>query len=130
MDDIIKSSEDTYLISPKQRRQASTKRTNGKIEEIAESLRTLVMQKEPGSRLPTIRELCETLNTSSATLTAALDVLEAEHILTRKERQGVFVADTVHQRSIHIVFNLFPLTNASSSPFWSLWLIAKVRGIV
>lgn len=120
MDDLIKNIEESYLVSPKQRRQASTKRANAKIEEIRERLRALALEKGPGSRLPTIRELCEQLNTSSATLTAALDLLESEQILSRKERQGIFVTDTIHQRSIHIVFNLFPLANMASSPFWSL----------
>ncbi|GCE50510.1 DNA-binding LacI/PurR family transcriptional regulator [Thermosporothrix hazakensis] len=120
MDDMIKNIEEQYLISPKQRRQASTKRVNAKIKEISDRIRALALEKGPGSRLPTVRELCELLNTSSATVTAALDLLEAEQLLSRKERQGVFVADTIHQRSIHIVFNMFPLANVGSSPFWSL----------
>ncbi|GCE30976.1 hypothetical protein KDA_64600 [Dictyobacter alpinus] len=83
-------------------------------------MRELALAKGAGSQLPTARELCTQLQTSSATLTAALDLLESEQILCRKERQGVFVADTLYQRTIHIIFNISNMSNIGQSPFWSL----------
>lgn len=120
MTEPIKNLNESYVVSPKRLRQSTLKRTNAKIEEICEQLRALALEKGPGSKLPTVRELCSLLNTSNATLIAALDVLETEHILMRKERQGVFVSETINHKVIHIVFNISCLAEESHSPFWSL----------
>ncbi len=112
--------DELYLVTPRQRRQGTSRRANAKIEDVRERLRALAREKGPGNQLPTIRELCTLFSTSSATLTTALDQLETEHVLCRKERQGVFVSDTIHQGLIHIVFNVSGLTDTGTSPFWSL----------
>lgn len=119
----------TYLLMPKQRRQAATRRSSAKFEEIREQLRALALELGPGSKLPPIRELCTLLNTSSATLTSALDLLETEHILYRKERQGIFVAEAIEQRVIHILFNVAGLTEGGISPFWALLLGQMVKEV-
>jgi DNA-binding LacI/PurR family transcriptional regulator len=105
---------------PRQRRAEQSRRTNARVEDVCERLRVLAMDLGPGSRLPTIRELCGTLNTSSATLITALDLLENEQIFYREERQGIFVSQTLLKRSIHIVFNISMFSENAASPFWSL----------
>jgi DNA-binding LacI/PurR family transcriptional regulator len=120
MKDSLKGADEPFLVSPKQRRQATTRRVHAKIEDIRERLRTLAREIGPGSQLPTTRDLCILLNTSSATLTAALDLLETEQVLYRKERLGIFVAEAIHQKVIHVIFNIYSLTDLSRSPFWAL----------
>lgn len=116
-----------YLLPPKQRRQASTQRANAKIEKVRDQVREIALAQEPGTQLATIRELCAMLKTSSATLTAALDLLESEHVIQRKERQGIFVSPTIHQRMIHIFFNISYIADVSNSPFWSLLLVNLIE---
>ncbi|GCE11164.1 GntR family transcriptional regulator [Tengunoibacter tsumagoiensis] len=122
MKDLGQSADTNYLVTPKQRRQAATRRTNAKFEEIRDRLHALAVEKGPGSQLPTIRELCTLLNTSSVTLTAALDLLETERVLYRKERQGIFVSEKIHEGTIHVLFNINALADTNASPFWTmLW---------
>ncbi|GCE08981.1 substrate-binding domain-containing protein [Dictyobacter aurantiacus] len=116
----ITNTDAIQIVTPRQLRQTMTKRANAKVERISKDLRALALAQGAGTQLPTIRELCVRLQTSSATLTAALDLLEGEKILCRKERQGIFVADVIYQRTIHIVFNVSTMTNVGQSPFWSL----------
>ncbi|WP_338247770.1 substrate-binding domain-containing protein [Dictyobacter halimunensis] len=120
MDARIKSFDVSDLQIPKQRRSEQARRTNARVTEVCERLRSLASELGPGNRLPTIRELCSRLNTSSATLTTALDLLENEQLFYRKERQGIFVSDLLLKRSVHIVFNNSLIANNAASPFWSL----------
>lgn len=120
MEEIIKSSRESLVPTPKQRRSEQSRRINAQVEDVCERLRLLALELGPGSRLPTIRELCGTLNTSGATLITALDLLENEHIFYREERQGIFVSKTLLKRSIHIVFNISVFSDNIASPFWSL----------
>ncbi|GCE29563.1 hypothetical protein KDA_50470 [Dictyobacter alpinus] len=120
MDVSIKSIDENDLREPKLRRSKQMRRVNAKVVTVCERLRVLASELGPGSRLPTIRELCHTFNTSSATVTTALDLLENEQIFYRKDRQGIFVSDSLFKRSIHIVFNISMIASNASSPFWSL----------
>ncbi|WP_161977752.1 GntR family transcriptional regulator [Dictyobacter kobayashii] len=125
----IKSFDENDLQIPKQRRSEQFRRVNAKVADVSERLRVLASDLGPGSRLPTIRELCSLLNTSSATLTTALDLLENEQIFYRKARHGIFVSDILLKRSIHIVFNISLIASNAASPFWSL-LWGKLAQIV
>ena len=121
MKEMIRSFDESSAHSTlKQRRSEQSRRTNARVEDVCERLRLLALELGPGSRLPTIRELCGTLNTSSATLITALDLLENEQIFYREERQGIFVSKTLLKRSVHIVFNISTFSDNASSPFWSL----------
>ncbi|GCE29640.1 hypothetical protein KDA_51240 [Dictyobacter alpinus] len=120
MDASIKSFDENDLQGPKLRRSEQTRRANVKVAEVCERLRALAAELGPGSRLPRMRELCSTFNISSATLTTALDLLEYEQIFYRKERQGIFVSNTLLKRSVHVVFNISMIADHATSPFWSL----------
>lgn len=73
--------------------------------------------------MPTVRELCDLLGTTRVTLKEALNQLETEHILYRKERLGIFVSPKIYHKIIYILFNSSHFTAPASSPFWSmLWL--------
>ncbi|GCE23381.1 substrate-binding domain-containing protein [Dictyobacter kobayashii] len=120
LEKIIKNADSIQVVTPKQLRQATTKRANAKVELVRQKLHALALEIGAGSQLPTIRELCILFQTSSATLTAALDLLESERMLSRKERQGIFVTDSIDRRTIHIIFNVSMMTNVGQSPFWSL----------
>ncbi len=120
MEETIRSFDESATYMPRQRRSEQSRRTNARVEDVCERLRLLALDLGPGSRLPTIRELCGILNTSSATLITALDLLENEQIFYREERQGIFVSKTLLKRSIHIVFNISVFSDNAASPFWSL----------
>lgn len=122
MDEHITSrgTNEPYLVMPKQRRQSTTKRANARFDEIRDRLRELALKLGPGSQLPPIRELCTLLGTSSITLTAVLDQMETEHIIYRKERQGIFVSPSIEQKVIHVFFDVSAFDDAGQSPFWAL----------
>ena len=99
-----------------------TSQADTKVDELCQRLRSLALEKGPGAQLPTVRVLCESLATTRVTLREALNLLEAEHIIYTKRRQGIFVSPRIYHKSIHILFasNSFA---APASPFWSmLWV--------
>ena len=61
--------------------------------QIAEHLRTLVDDGDPGDRLPSDAELCARFGVSRMTARQAVDLLLAEHLVVRHRGQGTFVAD-------------------------------------
>ena len=97
-------------------------RADTKVKELYKHLRDLALEKGPGAQLPTVRDLCELLGTTRVTLREALTLLEAEHIIYTKNRQGIFVSPRIHQKSLHILFTSYGFA-APASPFWSmLWM--------
>jgi DNA-binding LacI/PurR family transcriptional regulator len=99
-----------------------TSQADTKVDELCQRLRTLALEKGPGAQLPTVRVLCESLATTRVTLREALNLLEAEHIIYTKERQGIFVSPNIYHKSIHIFFASSSFA-APASPFWSmLWV--------
>ena len=60
--------------------------------EIADYLRELVANAEPGERLPSDAELCERFDVSRMTARQAVMVLANEHLLERKRGSGTFVS--------------------------------------
>ncbi|GLV56568.1 hypothetical protein KDH_34080 [Dictyobacter sp. S3.2.2.5] len=94
-----------------------------KFEGIYKRLRELAYTRGPGAKLPTIRQLCDELSTTRVTLSDALNKLEAEQILYRKDRQGIFVSPTIYHKAIGILFDPSLLSGPAASPFWSmLWI--------
>ena len=60
--------------------------------EIANYLRELVANAEPGERLPSDAELCERFGVSRMTARQAVMILANEHLLERKRGSGTFVS--------------------------------------
>lgn len=97
-------------------------KTNTKVKELYKQLRNLALEVGPGAQLPTVRTLCDNLGTTRVTLREALTLLEAEHIIYTRDRQGIFVSPKIHHKSIHIFFSSYGFA-APASPFWSmLWM--------
>ena len=82
-----------------------------------EQLRGLINQHEstPGTPLPTERELSETLGVGRREVRRALDVLEEEGRIWRKQGKGTFIG------RLHLL-NLWPFRDWFSKPtFWKSW---------
>ena len=71
---------------------AMSDRPAARYEEIADYLRALVAEREPGDRLPSEAELCRRFKVSRMTARQALQTLEQEHLLHRKRGKGTFVS--------------------------------------
>ncbi|WP_218032170.1 substrate-binding domain-containing protein [Dictyobacter kobayashii] len=95
-------------------------REDTKTEELSKKLRQLAYEKGPGAKLPTVRSLCDMLGTTRVTVGEVLDLLEAENILYRKDRQGIFVSPKIHSKHLCILFDSSNLNGPTISPFWSL----------
>jgi DNA-binding LacI/PurR family transcriptional regulator len=57
----------------------------------------------PGNKLPTVRDLCKTMQISRYTMDAALNDLEAQGLLARKHGSGLYVTSLVQTRRIAFV---------------------------
>lgn len=75
----------------------------------------------PQGRLPTVRQLRDSLGASLSTLHEVLGRLEQEGIIIREQGRGIFVAPTAHQSHIGVVTGS-DLFESSFSPFWFLLL--------
>lgn len=60
-------------------------------EQIAEHLRALIEDSEPGDRLPTEAELCEQFGVSRMTARQAVQIVAAEGLIERRRGAGTFV---------------------------------------
>ena len=65
----------------------------GKLEQIADALRTLAGSVGPGGRLPPLRRLVVDLDASQATVVRALEQLENENVIQRRHGSGIYVCD-------------------------------------
>ncbi|MDP0918899.1 winged helix-turn-helix domain-containing protein, partial [Klebsiella pneumoniae] len=73
-----------------------------KVQQIVEAFSQAIETGEwaPGSKLPSVRELTQTLGVSKFTLNEALDRLRGRNLLTSSQGRGYFVAmDTVRPAS-------------------------------
>lgn len=93
-----------------------------KVRALCEDLYKLAQERGPGAQLPTTRQLCDMFLTSRATLNEALNELESQNVLYRKQRSGIFVSDKLHRKSIAILLNAASFLRPENSPFWgTLW---------
>mgnify|MGYP000431804346 CR=1 FL=1 len=94
---------------------------------LAEALFALARDRGPGAQLPTVRELCARFDVSTSTLDPVLRSLELRGVITRHHGRGIFVAPTVHQKAIGVVFGA-DIFSERFSPFWGL-LLNAVRSL-
>lgn len=105
-------------------------KTDTKVKELYKNLRSMALELGPDAQLPTVRALCSHLGTTIVTLREALTLLEAEHIIYTKSRQGIFVSPRIHHKSIHVLFTSH-IFAAPASPFWSiLWVQMEQEALV
>jgi DNA-binding LacI/PurR family transcriptional regulator len=96
--------------------------------EVGDRLRELALQRGPEAKLPTVRQLCDTLGTSVATLDNALDELEQQHIIYRVQGSGIYVSPRVNYRHIAVALEVGFFQNEVASPFWGmLWGLFVTR---
>jgi DNA-binding LacI/PurR family transcriptional regulator len=96
-------------------------RTRRTRNEYCQRLRDIALEKGPGAKLPTTRELSGLLDIDLRTLTSVLNDLEAENVIIRRDRSGLYVSPRIHRKTIAVVFNAH-LMGADSSPFWGMLL--------
>jgi DNA-binding LacI/PurR family transcriptional regulator len=67
------------------------------------AVRTLAKRIGPYGKLPTVNEMCAAFSISKVTLGSALKELEAEGIIKGKKGSGIFVSESVGQKTVAIV---------------------------
>ncbi len=97
-----------------------------KSEEIGRALKGLVKRAGPEGKLPTVRELCQRLRVSRATLNRAMEELERQGVLRREHGRGIFAAAAKATRTVGVLFGLDPF-RVSASPFYQLLFDALRR---
>lgn len=97
-------------------------RSRAKTEAVCQQLYDFALQREPHAKLPTTRELCDLLETSRTTLNEALNMLEEQNVLYRKQSSGIYVSPKIHRRVIYILLYSYLFLGRYASPFWGmLW---------
>ena len=100
------------------------KKADSKIKVICAHLREIAIQQGPGTRLPSMRDLCQLLSTTRVTLGEALDILEAQNIIYRRERSGIFVSPKLERRTICVLISSSLFLSPGTSPVWGmLWAL-------
>ena len=84
-------------------------------------LAALARKLGPGEKLPTMAQLSVELGISVMTLNRALSELEAQGIVVRRQGSGTYVADTLSQTAVALVYDR-DVFGPDASPFCSLLL--------
>src|SRR5689334_21043596 len=80
------------------------KRTeNSRVDLVYSQIRELAFKRGPEAKLPTLAELQNAYGASQATVSGALDELEAENVIFRKDRSGIFVSPRLHQKMVLVL---------------------------
>jgi DNA-binding LacI/PurR family transcriptional regulator len=84
-------------------------------------LRQLAYAKGPDAKLPTREQICADLQFSRTTVDSALDLLERQSIIYRRQGSGIYVSPTIHRKTIVVLF-ASDFFESQMSPFWGmLW---------
>jgi DNA-binding LacI/PurR family transcriptional regulator/DNA-binding transcriptional regulator YhcF (GntR family) len=103
----------------KQSVQSTSGRHRSKAAVAGEQLRRMARRLEPDDKLPRVSELCRSLDVSVNTLNAALQELEAEGVLSRRQGAGIFVAlRAARARRVALLCEPIFWRSAEYSPFW------------
>ena len=102
-------------------------RLDSQVQSTCVALRDLAFRLGPSIKLPTVNDLCKSLKISRYTLMDALDILEQQNILYRRQGSGIYVSPKLHRKSVCVLFSSAFIAPKVLSPFWGiLWsLIAK-----
>lgn len=97
--------------------------SRSKADQTTEMLLTLSRKLGAGAKLPTIRELCDSLQISRPTLDAALDRLEIKGILHRKHGSGIYISSLARTTRIGTVIDPNVLgQGGEGGNFWQMLL--------
>lgn len=97
-----------------------------KFEWLCTQLRAMAERMEPDAKLPTMVQLRDALGVSTATLSSALDALEAGYVIYRRHGVGIYVSPRLRRKTICLVCDPGLLSGGGSSPFWDL-LVEQAR---
>lgn len=97
-------------------------RPQSKTEMVCKLLYQVALERGPNAKLPTTRELCGILTTSRTTLNEALNILEMQDVLYRKQSSGIYVSPRIHRKTFYILLYSYLVMRECASPFWGmLW---------
>jgi DNA-binding LacI/PurR family transcriptional regulator len=97
-------------------------RSNARALSLSDELRALAYKKGPEAKLPTVRQICASYETSRATVNVALDRLEAQNVVYRRQGSGIYVSPTIHHKTCAILLDSSFFRQPGVSPFWGmLW---------
>src|SRR5690348_6256380 len=99
------------------RTHLSRNRETDRVAKLYHELRTLAYSRGPRTKLPTVQEMRETYGVSQATIAGALDRLEAQNIVMRKDRHGIFVSPNLNRKSIRVLMDASQINDLQRSPF-------------
>jgi DNA-binding LacI/PurR family transcriptional regulator len=91
-----------------------------KVGQVCDGIRRSALKHGPGVKLPTSRELCAEYEISQVTLNEALNTLESQNVIVRKDRSGIFVSPKLHCKNIRVLINASLVNGSTASPFWGL----------
>ena len=97
-----------------------------RFQNLITQLSDLVHEYGPGAKLPTVLHMCDMTGVSVATLNSALSELEAQKLIVRKHGIGVYVSQTLHQKSVCLICDPSFFGVSGISPFWDL-LVEQMR---
>lgn len=77
-------------------------------EQVREQIRRMVAAGtlQPGTRLPTIRQLAADLGLAKGTIERAYELLEGDAVIERHGRKGSYVSDVVHSTEHEMTIGL------------------------
>ena len=107
-------------------RIAPLSKSKSKVETTYGHLLDLAHQLGPDAKMPTVRTLREDLNVSQATLDAALDRLEVQNVVVRRQGSGVYVSPGLRLRNVVLLCNPHFFLHHGASPFWEM-LVDQIR---
>ena len=97
---------------------------------LGERLKAMAIGLGPEAKIPTVAQLCQSLEVSTTTLNLALRQLERDGIITRRNGVGLFVGPNVrakNSQTVALVCNPDYFRAASHSPFWDLLIEESQR---
>ena len=105
-------------------------RMPSKPQVLGERLAAMAIQLGPDAKMPTVAQLCQSLEVSTTTVNLALRQLETEGMVIRRNGVGLFVGPKVREKGVQkvaLVFNPAYFRGAGHSPFWDLLIEESER---
>lgn len=90
-----------------------------RVDQICSLLTKIAKERGPRARLPSIKNLCESLGTSTSTLDRALSELERRDIIEREHGRGIFVSNSLRSKTIGILMEVNPVL-PRTSPYYAM----------
>ena len=106
----------------------NSERPARKVAQVRSRIRSIAVTAGVGSKLPTVRHLCESCSASLSTVDRALQDLEAQGILERRHGSGIYVGAGAANTRICLLMGHDVMSSAEVSPFYPA-LRSRLAGI-